>query len=84
MKVVSGIKESHQVTSSRVLTISMSRDAYVGERLQDDRVFLLFYFYVVPYTISNLMDSMHLIAFISSISLLIINMSSTYKQTITS
>ena len=33
MKVVLGIKKSHKVTSRRVLTIGVSYDTYMGERL---------------------------------------------------
>ena len=33
VKVVLGIMKSHQVTSSRVLTIGVSRDTFMGERL---------------------------------------------------
>ena len=33
VNVVLGIKKSHQVTSTRVLTISVNRDTSMGERL---------------------------------------------------
>ena len=40
MKVVLGIKKSHKVKSSRVLTIGVSHDTSIGERILDDRVSL--------------------------------------------
>ena len=50
MKLVLGIKKSHQVRSGRVLTIGVSRDTSMVERLSDDRVSLLFYSYVMPWS----------------------------------
>ena len=47
VKVVLGIKKCHQVTSSRFLTIGMSRNTSMGEELYDNRVSIIFYSYVV-------------------------------------
>ena len=42
MKVFLEIKKCQEVTFSRALTISVSRDISMSERLYDDRVSLLF------------------------------------------
>ena len=47
MKLILEIEKSHQVMSRRVLTICVSRDTSMDERILDDRVSLIFYSYVV-------------------------------------